>query len=114
MTTYNPAEVERLIKQARDTEYPMSVPSYRVMADQLEAARAEIARLTEDLNHATAHEGDWLSKASRRMCETVLGERDALRSRVRALESELATLRDSVVAALSSAGPEVGEDERTT
>lgn len=33
-------------------------------------------------------------------------------ARLAALESELATLQASIVAALSSAGPEVGEDER--
>lgn len=36
-----------------------------------------------------------------------------LAERYAALESELATLRASVIAALSSAGPEVAEDERT-
>jgi hypothetical protein len=33
-------------------------------------------------------------------------------ARLAALESKLATLQASIVAALSSAGPEVGEDER--
>lgn len=40
--------------------------------------------------------------------------RDIQAARLRALESELATLQGQVIAALSSAGPEVGEDERTT
>lgn len=35
-------------------------------------------------------------------------------ARLRALESEVTTLKASIVDALSSAGPEVGEDERTT
>jgi hypothetical protein len=55
---YDPAEVERLLKQARDTEYPMSVPSYRVMADQLEAARTEIEALTVARN---ADRTEWMT-----------------------------------------------------
>lgn len=35
-------------------------------------------------------------------------------ARLRALESDLATMQASMVAAMSDAGPEVGEDERTT
>lgn len=47
--------------------------------------------------------------------ENAEAKADVLRqaARIAALESELTTLQASVVAALSSAGPEVGEDERT-
>lgn len=43
-------------------------------------------------------------------CNTILLQA----ARLRALESELTTLQASVVDALSSAGPEVGEDERAS
>jgi hypothetical protein len=52
------------------------------------------------------------------LSDLILDHADARRdvllqaARLAALESELATLQASVVAALSSAGPEVGEDER--
>ena len=52
----------------------------------------EVERLRAELGHATAHDGDWLSKTSRAMCETILGERDALRievERLRARQDEL-------------------------
>ena len=54
------------------------------------------------------------------LSDLVLDHADARRdvllqsARLRALESELATLQASIVAAMSDAGPEVGEDERTT
>lgn len=51
-----------------------------------------IARLRSDLDHATAHDGDHLSKASRRMVETVLAVRDALRQDVARLQSEVTEL----------------------
>lgn len=53
------------------------------------AALDEACRLRDDLDHATCVEGDHLSKASRRMVETVMGDRDALRYRVRHLETGL-------------------------
>lgn len=46
MTTYNPAEVDRLIAEARG-EF-LSDDSIDAMADQLEAANAEIERLRRD------------------------------------------------------------------
>lgn len=52
---------------------------------QLVAAQQECERLREEMGHATAHDGDWLSKTSRAMCETVFSERDALREKVKAL-----------------------------
>lgn len=63
---------------------------------ELEVTRAEVAKLREELGHATAHDGDWLSKTSRAMCETVLGERDALRATVRVLTAERDALRAEV------------------
>lgn len=116
MTTYNPAEVERMIAEVREfgdftcgpgcsgqrEECPTriagdwAVENLRAMADQLEAAQAEIVRLRDDLGHATAHEGDWLSKTSRAMCETVLGERDALRAKLRERDAALARLRSEL------------------
>lgn len=65
---------------ARNTDRTEWMATYATM-------RAEIDRLTEELSHATSHDGDWLSKASRSMCETVLGDRDALRAKVRDLEA---------------------------
>lgn len=50
---------------------------------------AEITRLRSDLDHATAHDGDHLSKASRRMVDTVMGDRDALRLEVAKLRTTL-------------------------
>jgi hypothetical protein len=46
----------------------------------------------DDLGHATSAEGDWLSKTSRMMCETMLGERDALRGKVREHAAEIEAL----------------------
>lgn len=52
------------------------------------------------------------------LSDLILDHADARRdvllqaARLKALESELATLQASIVAPLSSAGPEVGEDER--
>lgn len=111
-TTYNHAEVERLLRIVHSDAIEDDDVDIAAMADQLEAARDRIATLESELDHiAPASERDHLSRAARRMVETVMGDRDALRQRVRDLERELATLRASVVAAMSSAGPEVGEDE---
>src|SRR5882757_7257242 len=46
---------------------------------------AEVRQLRDDLDHATCADGDHLSKASRRMVETVMSDRDALREQVRHL-----------------------------
>lgn len=48
---------------------------------------ALIERMLEDYEHAVCAEGDHLSIASRRMVDTVMDDRDALRQRVRDLES---------------------------
>lgn len=48
---------------------------------------AEVRKLRDDLQHATAEDGDWLSKASRAMCNTVLNDRDRLREQVRRLSN---------------------------
>jgi chromosome segregation ATPase len=52
---------------------------------------AEITRLQSDLDHATSHDGDGdhLSKASRRMVDTVMGDRDALRAEVERLRADI-------------------------
>lgn len=63
-----------------------AVPALVARVEELEAKNG---RLREDLDHATAADGDWLSKASRRMCETVMGDREALRDRVRQLRALL-------------------------
>jgi hypothetical protein len=62
----------------------------RPLLDGYAAALDEVARLRHELGDATAHEGDWLSKTSRLMCETVMGDRDALRAEVARLRAELA------------------------
>ncbi len=110
MIAYNPAEVERLIAATRKRYVAPGVAwigEALDMADQLEAARAEVDRLTTERDgfHAQLEiELQLGMDASLEVVEQV--------SRVAALESELATLRASVVAAMSSAGPEVAEDER--
>jgi hypothetical protein len=57
---------------------------------------AAAATLVAELDHATAHDGDHLSKSSRRMVDTVMGERDALRERVHSLEAEVGRLRNAI------------------
>lgn len=67
------------------------------LADQLGVAAAEIERLTDELDHvAPASERDHLSRASRRMVETVMGDRDTLRERVRSLTAEVDNMRPIV------------------
>lgn len=80
--------------------------NHRVLLDGYAAALNESERLHLDfglevivrdglqaeLDHATAHDGDHLSKASRRMVDMVMGDRDALRERVRSLEAKAALL----------------------
>jgi chromosome segregation ATPase len=51
---------------------------------------AERDRLQSELDHATCLEGDHLSKASRRMVDTVMGDRDALRVEVARLRTDIA------------------------
>jgi hypothetical protein len=50
---------------------------------------ALIERLLEDYEHAVCTEGDHLSIASRRMVDTVMGERDALRAEVRRMQAAM-------------------------
>ena len=59
----------------------------------------EVKQLRAELGHATAHDGDWLSKTSRAMCETVLGQREALRDEVTRLRARLALTEPAVAAA---------------
>ncbi len=55
---------------------------------------AQLAAALDALDHATCSEGDHLSIASRRMVDTVMEERDALRQKVRDLEAEIARMRE--------------------
>lgn len=85
------ADIERLCDEwpFRIGEPRAAVDAYRAIPELL----AEVGRLREELGHATAHDGDWLSKTSRAMCETLLGDRDALREQVRHLTAALALAR---------------------
>lgn len=85
------AEIERLCDEwpFRIGEPRAAVDAYRAIPELL----AEVSRLREELGHATAHDGDWLSKTSRAMCDTLLGDRDALREQVRRLTAALALAR---------------------
>lgn len=89
MTAFDKAEAERLIALVRQPDLDERGVDRRTVLEvllmgQLSAATAEIARLTGELDHvAPASERDHLSRASRRMVETVMGDRDALRSKVR-------------------------------
>lgn len=47
--------------------------------NSLRILETRLAELESALAHATAHDGDHLSKASRAMVEMVIGQRDALR-----------------------------------
>lgn len=73
---------------------------------ELEGRALRDARRLDGLHGDPSRAGGWI------------GHRDYARAlvelipRLRAAEHELAALRAQVVAALSSAGPEVGEDER--
>lgn len=51
--------------------------------------REAVAVLKDEIDHATAEEGDHLSKASRRMVNTVMNDRDALREKVRKVVAAL-------------------------
>lgn len=89
MAKIDPARCRTLIASARGRYASTGVVGTADaldLADQLESS-------LEELSHATAHDGDWLSKASRSMCETVLGDREALRARVRVLTAEVEALR---------------------
>lgn len=52
------------------------------MRTNLRALLDGYAAALEELGHATMHEGDWLSKTSRLMCETLMGDRERLRADV--------------------------------
>jgi hypothetical protein len=58
-----------------------------------------LTKALDALEHAISVDGDHLSIASRRMCETVMGDRDALRQRVRDLERTIEKQRPVVIAA---------------
>lgn len=89
MTAYHPTKVALLLSEVR-SRYArcgaVATADALDMADQLEALELEYAEAKRDV----------LLQAAR----------------LAALESELATLQASVVDAMSSAGPEVPEDER--
>lgn len=98
MTSYDPAEVERLVR-----EMP-TINSRRPYDDE------NLPGYDESFNDWAGNNQDaveWLLENGRAMADQL----EAARARITALESELATLRAAVVAALSSAGP--AEDERT-
>ncbi len=63
------------------------------LRDERDDAEDKVHRLRDELDHATAHDGDHLSKASRAMVDTVVVERDALRGKVMELEAEVARLK---------------------
>jgi hypothetical protein len=50
----------------------------------------------EELDHATAEGGDHLSKMSRRFCDTILNDRDALRAEVARLTAERDAMRETL------------------
>lgn len=77
-TTTISITAERLAEIER---YPRDTKSIEAIPELI----AEVRRLRDELDHATCAEGDHLSKASRRMVETVIGDRDALREQVRQL-----------------------------
>lgn len=58
---------------------------------------AEVVGLRDDLDHvAPASERDHLSRASRRMVETVMSDREALRAEVKRLNTEVERLTGSI------------------
>lgn len=86
--------------------YPPRLKDARFIAAARTAVPAlldEVTRLQEELGHATAHEGDWLSKTSRRMCDLLLGNLDALRGMVK----ELTAARDELADMLDEMSDEV-------
>lgn len=136
MTAYNPAEIERLVREAREPGLrPTDAAVNRLrLALERECSDTPVAHLAQDAqatlwqlqqiaNRAEANlhaMADQLEGARARIAEQDRDLADARRdvmlqaARLAALESELATLKASVINALSSAGPEVPEDERTT
>ena len=82
------AEVARL-RGALDAQCQSYNAALDRQAGEIDRLSRDDARLRDELDHATSHDGDHLSKASRRMVETVMGDRDALRTRVRELEDGL-------------------------
>lgn len=91
----------------------------RLGMDDLDTRPRQILDVLSDLihDHANAQQRCLALEHSAEVlaAENAEAKADVLRqaARIAALESELTTLKASVVAALSSAGPEVGEDERT-
>jgi chromosome segregation ATPase len=75
------------VESAEQTIRTINAQNFQ-LSSQLSALRTERDALKEELEHATAEEGDWLSKASRKMCNTVMNDRDALRQKVRDLTTE--------------------------
>lgn len=129
MTAYNPDEVDRLVREAREDDERMDIAPWGVDVDVVHSGSG--VSLTERLGEAEAYAiartrnnlsamADQLEAARTRIAEQDRDLAEARRdvmlqaARLAALESELATLKASVINALSSAGPEVPEDERTT
>lgn len=115
MTAFNRDEAERDLALVPDIQI---LPGDRLtlssrLAAHLRAALAEIDRLRDELDHvAPASERDHLSRASRRMVDTVMGDRDKLRLEVEAMRPVVEAaerLRTAVGANLD--GPLSSDDE---
>lgn len=111
MTTYNPAEVERLIAEANaelqrtlSDQLEASRASTAAMADQLEAARTEVTRLRSELDTATLARS--LSESRSNNLGASHTARDATKLRIAtrlglsayATQGEIAEAVDAVVA----------------
>lgn len=103
----NPARCVALIAAARNRFAVMGLVG---SADALDLANQLEASL-EELSHATAADGDSLSKASRAMCDTVLRQRDVLLIKVRELSAEIEALRCGDLGAFHDGELEPGRAE---
>lgn len=94
--TFDRKEADRLISLVSPRHRhggSLGLTIHGELADHLHAALTEIDRLTTELDHvAPASDRDHLSRASRRMVDTVMGDREALRAKVRELDVKVAEL----------------------
>lgn len=89
-------DIERIAEAAAAetvNELEMRGAAMATLELRIKEQAGRIADLEADLAHATAHDGDHLSKASRVMVDAVLDDREALRARVRELEALVNELR---------------------